>query len=305
MHRTIYDYQPRRSFWGNLASLLESSAATVLSLILIPALLAVALLLPPVSLLERIQALTYTTIPESGATLMDPDGTAVVFPGEAVETPFRASLDSIPRADFLSGAAGEPWREALAALPDSLIPKSPVYRLDVRGESPDLAIVRIPIPNDSEPYETLDLYTWTDGGWHYLPSKILRAEDLIESDLEGSLPTNFIVMQTTKPLPRVAVDVGLAGQTPPGAEQAVTRVMAAGLYLRGDGALDGNVIVPPGGNFEIVPVLRNWKAGEMPRIDLLNNMLIDPGLMDNQLNAVMDLLTANFYPGVVIDYRGV
>ena len=61
----------------------------------------------------------------------------------------------------------------------------------------------------------------------------------------------------------------------------------------------------PAGNYEILPVLRNWVAGEMPRIDLLNNMLVDEGLQENQLNAITDRLIANNHPGVIIDYRGV
>ena len=118
MQRMNYDGRP--GFGRNLASLLEGSAATVASLILIPALLAVALLLPPVSLLERIQGLTLTSVGDGGATLMDSDGTALVFPAEAVEKSFRAAFQSIPRADFVGGAAGEEWRAAAAALPDRL-----------------------------------------------------------------------------------------------------------------------------------------------------------------------------------------
>ncbi len=78
-----------------------------------------------------------------------------------------------------------------------------------------------------------------------------------------------------------------------------------GLYLRGDGALEGQLRTVPPGNYEVTPVLRNWYEGQIPRIDLLNNMVIDPGLMDNQINAVADLLISGGYPGVVIDYRGV
>ncbi|MEZ4836890.1 MAG: hypothetical protein R2873_33670 [Caldilineaceae bacterium] len=39
----------------------------------------------------------------------------------------------------------------------------------------------------------------------------------------------------------------------------------AGLYLRGDGALEGQLRAVPPGNYEVVPVLRNWLEGEIPR----------------------------------------
>ncbi|MBI3958992.1 MAG: SH3 domain-containing protein [Chloroflexi bacterium] len=299
------NYDDRRPFGRNLASLLEGSAATVASLILIPALLAVALLLPPVSLLERIQGLTLTSVGTEGATLTDPDGTALIFPAEAVETSFRASLQSIPRADFVSGSAGEEWRPAIASLPNSLQPKSPIYQLVIRGDEPQKAVLRMPIPNDSEPYETLDLYTWTGEKWSYVPSTVVRAEDRVIADLSSPLVGNFVLMQSAAPLPRVAVNVGLSGQLPAFSDSAVATVAAAGLYLRGDGALDGETRGVPPGNYDIVPVLRNWVAGEIPRVDLLNNMLVDPGLQENQLNAVADRLQANNHPGVIIDYRGV
>ncbi len=303
MQRTNFD-RPT-SFWSNLGGLLEGSAASILSLLLIPALLAVALLLPPINLLERIRSLTYTSVDERGATIIDPDGTAITFPGELVSTPFRAALSSTPRATFLNGEGGEQWRTAATALPDTLTPRSPLYKLEFRGDAPGGAIMQMPIPNESEPYETLDLYTWEGGQWNYLPSTVLRAEDKIEAQFMGIIPTNFMAMQTGAPLPQVAANVGLANTLPPNAENAVVSVVVAGLYLRGDGALDGQLQGVPQGNYEITPVLRNWYQGQIPRIDLLNNMLIDPGLMDNQISAIADLLVTNFYPGVVIDYRGV
>jgi uncharacterized protein YraI len=304
MQRTKFE-RPT-SFWSNLGSVLESSAASLITLLVIPALLAVALLLPPVSLLDRIQSLAYTSIDERGATVLEPDGTVATFPGEWVETPFRVSFNSsIPRVTFLNGEAGDSWRTAAATLPDLLAPRSPLYRMDIRGTAPKGVVLQIPIPNDSEPYETLGLYTWTGTHWDHLPSMVLRSDDKIEAQLLGRVPTNFMVMQAGSALPRVAANVGLANQLPGNVDNAVTNVVVAGLYLRGDGALDGRLQEIPQGNYEITPVLRNWHDGEVPRIDLLNNMLIDPGLLENQLRAITELLITNFYPGVVIDYRGV
>lgn len=302
MHNANYGSGP--SFWRNLAALLESSAASIVTFVLIPILLVAALLLPPVSLLDRIQSLSYVAVDQTGATVADPDGTAVILPPEAIQEPVQVSISSIPRVEFLDGSRGEDLRTAAENLPANLIPKSPFYQVDVRGEAPKELILSVPIPNDSEPYETLDLYTWTGSEWAYLPSTILRAEDRVESRLFGVVPENFMVMQTVSGPARVTADIGLANQLPPNAETAVSQVAVAGLYLRGDGALDGALQAVPAGNYEIVPELRNWEK-EVVRLDLINNMLVDPGLMDNQLNAVTDLLVSNLYPGVIIDYRGV
>ncbi len=298
------NYGARPPFWSNLGNLLEGSAASIVTFVLVPILIVAALLLPPVNLLDRIQTLRYVQVDAQGATVTDPDGTAAIFPVQAVDQPVRVGLSSVPRVDFLNGSAGAELRTAAENLPSTLIPKSPFYQLDILGETPRELILSVPIPNDSQPYETLDLYTWTGDSWEFLPNVVLAPEDRIESRLFNAKPGNFMVMQTTITPPQVTADIGLAAQAPPNVDGAVTQVAVAGLYLRGDGALDGALQPIPAGNYEIVPVLRNWQK-DVVRTDLINNMLIDPGLQDNQLNAILDLVVANLYPGVIIDYRGV
>ena len=88
------------------------------------------------------------------------------------------------------------------------------------------------------------------------------------------------------------------------ANAAITTLAVAGFYLRGDGALEVMRTNPPVGNYAVVPVLRNWRGMEPPRSDLLHNMLVEPGQLQNQLDAVTNLLAQYSYPGVIIDYRG-
>ena len=304
MRRTSFEYEePRKSFGARLASGLRRSAVATLSLVLIPGLLIVALLLPPISLVERIQFLSYSAVDNSGGTLMDSDMTSIIFPPENVIESFRASLESIPRIEFENGAAGENWIVARDALTPGLLPKSPIYEVDVQGGSVNHSILQIPIPNDSQPYETLELYSWDGDSWEFVPSSV--SGDLIEARVDGMPLPNFVVMQTSAPPPRVGTNIGLGDQTPPNlADAAITTLAFAGFYLRGDGALDTVPRNPVSGNYAVVPVLRNWQGGEVPRSDLLHNMLVDQGQLENQLNAVTALLTANNYPGVIIDYRG-
>ena len=55
-------------------------------------------------------------------------------------------------------------------------PKSPIYQVDVRGGRLEQSIVQIPIPNDSQPYETLELYSWDGDSWEFVPSSILAMD---------------------------------------------------------------------------------------------------------------------------------
>ncbi len=97
----------------------------------------------------------------------------------------------------------------------------------------------------------------------------------------------------------MTADLGVQGQLPQNA--VVTNEAKAGLFLRGDGALEGAAPINSGNTLAVV---RNWD-GDVIRTDLINNLLLDPGLQENQLNAVEQTIVQNGYPGVVVDYRGV
>jgi uncharacterized protein YraI len=288
----------RRSSSSNGGGLLEGPAAWLITFLVIPGLIAAVLLLPPISLLDRLQSFTYTRIGASGGAITDPDGTVVNFAAEGVISSFQADIKSNPRTDFIEGRAGNDLYEAAQQLPETVVAKSPVYQIDVRGRAPAQSVVTLPIPNDSLPYETLGIYEWTGSSWRHMPSVVLVAEDKIEARLDY-VPNTFMVVQTAPTVPEITMDLGTAGTLPSGA--TVTAEAKAGLMLRGDGGLEG---VAPENAGKTVPVLRNWD-GQVVRTDLINNLLVDPGLQDNQINAIDQLVVEKGYPGVVIDYRGV
>ncbi len=108
-----------------------------------------------------------------------------------------------------------------------------------------------------------------------------------------------MVMQTAPAVPAVTLDLGTQGSLPENAY--VANEAKAGLFLRGDGALEGAAPINSGNT---MPVIRNWD-GDVVRTDLINNLLIDPGLQENQLMAVEQTVDRNGYVGVVLDYRGI
>jgi uncharacterized protein YraI len=288
----------RPSAWSGVGKMLEGPAGWIITLVVLPILLVLALLLPPVNLLDRLQAFTYTRISSAGGAITDPDGTIINFPAEGIRATFQAAVSSTPRSEFIEGQAGRDLYDAARQLPDHLIPKSPFYDVELVGDAPGQAILSIPIPNDSMPYETLGVYAWDGATWMHVPSTVLGSEDIVESRLEF-VPQSFMVMQTTPAVPAVTADLGLQGQLPSNA--VVTNEARAGLYLRGDGALEGSAPVNSGNT---LAAIRNW-SGDVIRTDLINNLLLDPGLQENQISAVEQTIVQNGYPGVVIDYRGV
>ena len=160
---------PRRSRLGE--TLEGKRSARIINFVLIPILLIAVLLLPPISLIQRVSDLGTTRITEAGGAIADPDGTQVMFLPGTVQRPFRATVGSIPRVSFLEGSAGKDLLAAAKAIPPYLIAKSPFYQLTLRGEGTGQSTWVMPIPNDSEPYETLDVYTWETAtqSWQWLP----------------------------------------------------------------------------------------------------------------------------------------
>lgn len=283
---------------GGIGQFLEGPGAWLLTFVVLPSLLILVLLLPPIRLVDRLQAVSGTRVSAAGGAIMDADGTVVNFPPEGLESSLTASISSAPRPEFIEGQAGKDAYEAARNLPDFLIPKSPYYQVNLSGSEPTQALLTVPIPNDSLPYETLGLYSWTGTDWVHLPSKVLVEDDVIESKLDF-VPGSFMVMQTVPAVPAVTTELESGETLPEGAFVASEAV--AGLSLRGDGALEGEAPVNRGNT---IPVIRNWD-GDVVRTDLINNLLIDPGLQENQIVAIEQTLDRNGYPGVILDYRGV
>ena len=215
----------------------------------------------------------------------DPDGTQITFLPGTVKRSFGATLSALPRVNFLEGSAGKDLLAAAKAIPSQLVPKSPFYQLKVRGDADAQTVWVMPIPNDSEPYETLDLYTWDTAkqNWQWLPHRVIREDDQIESRV-GTVPTSAMIFQTN-PKPAVfGADIAQAAALPAEGKGALGQVHPTGLFLGAnsgiDGALDANWD-RLASSYEIIPVIRNYE-GPIVRSDLLANMLVDAKQRDAQ-----------------------
>jgi len=210
----------------------ETRSINVILGVALVALIIAALLLPPISLPQKLATSGMETIPEAtDSDVSDPDGTRLAFPAYGVPDSFKAKLTSLPREQFLNGEGGEDAvaaANALAGLP--LNPRSPFYQVETTGGEPTASIVTMEIPNDSLPYETLDLYEWTGSEWRFLPNhEIMDAasgRELIVSELDGNsmhmAPNAFMVMQTIANPPTAAVVVPAGQQLPDAGRDAVT-----------------------------------------------------------------------------------
>jgi len=280
----------------------------IVLLVIIPVLVLASILLPPVSFAERVLAAGHTEFTKAGGSLLDPDGTQLTIPPGAVSGTAQIHFVSIPRADFLAGAAGD--QASAEAMPSNLEMKSPLYTFSVRGEMPKETTLAIPVPNDAEPLSTLDIYAWTGREWQWLPKTIFQEDDLLEVNL-ASIPSAVAIMQTTPLVPSVSAPLPAGSTLQSEARDILVEIEAEALPVQSDGidgnntvAATGDLLEQPGegASYIVLPTIRNEMEGAI-RSDLINNILVSDELRRNHIDDIVNLVVQNMYPGINLDYQ--
>ncbi len=297
---------------GTLGAVIESKqGGVVINFVLIPLLVAAAILLPPVRLVDRVidGLVGYQVIEDkTGGAIHDPDGTQVTLLPEGMRGDVKLALDPVPRDAFLRGEAGQELVVAAEQFPPALIMKSPLYQINYRGNEPSAVVLEVPIPNEAEPYTTLDLYTWTGEDWEWLPSQQVPGEDVLESKLDR-LPTSLVVVQTNPVRPYVSTNIEAGNVIPEDVRDSLVEVNPQGLSLGAGGEIFGQPegvpeaydLVP----YTVVPTIRNWEGSGVVRSDLIDNLLIDPQVRQRHIDNIVALVVGQNYGGIDIDYRGI
>jgi spore germination protein YaaH len=292
-----------------LNALLEGKQGGLILNLLIVFLVIAALLLPPVSAQERILEAGYTEIDgDEGGSVLDPDGMQVTLLPEGLEKDVKLKEESVPMASFMDGSAGKDLEEAARALPSSLHVKSPIYELGFKGGMPTVAVITVPIPNNAEPYETLSLYEWTGGEWRFVPSHVIYEDEIIESRL-SFLPETITVVQSAARPPQVSAELPEYVSLPDLGDTALTELNPLGYYLGAENNVEGNLpsLPEPTGqeSYRVLPTLRNWTDDGVVRSDLVDNMLVSLESREEHTQAIVDLVVAEMYAGIDLDYRGI
>lgn len=282
------------------AKLLPSLAALIIFV--------AVLFLPPISLGKRLSPDSFTAIGGRVWSVTDPDGAELtVLPvGLPDDVDLALELTSIPRVDFLDGAAGEAYQPMAEALPPHLTLKSPLYQIRVQGATPTAAILRIPIPNDAEPWYTLDVYGWSADRWYWLEGRLRQAKEDIQVRLD-SLPEAVAVMQTqatalvwSAPLP---ADRLLFEEQP----DTLAEIYPEGAFI----AEDGRILADPSlslltapADVRVMPTVRNWVDASNVWQGRVDRIVNDAKLRQAHVNALRQFVAQGGYDGVDIDYRG-
>ncbi|MCG3209098.1 MAG: hypothetical protein FOGNACKC_02717 [Anaerolineae bacterium] len=276
------------------------------NIIIIPAIVLFVLFLPPISLGSRLMSIGYTKIGTGGATLQQ-DGMTIDFLPQGVLTSFRAKLNVIPRSQFLEGSAGSSLLTAAESIPPNLIMRSPFYQIEWRGTPAKAVVLEIPIPKDIDQPNSLDLYTWHNADWQWLPNHKPAGEGVIVSELDFT-PESVVVMSTHPVNPNVSTDYTISDVVSDNVKDTLVEINPQGLTIGNDGRVEGKIDLPPeivNSTLTVLPTIKNWFSDGSLRSDLVDNMIIDETARQRHVRAIADLVQRNAYQGIDIDYRGV
>ncbi|MCX7683397.1 MAG: hypothetical protein N2508_15760, partial [Anaerolineae bacterium] len=271
---------------------------------------AVALILISLSLLGRLGPAGYEVLDATHSSVSHPDGVTLRV-DETFTGRLRVRLSSVPRLNLLEGSAGRELRRAVEALPTHLTVKSPLYQFRARGKATQPVVIDVLVPNEAEPWETLDLYTWTGQRWEWVGGELHTEEEGREflRTHVATLPANVVVMQTGAPAPRISTAWEAGDYAVEAAGGVVDEVNPLGLLLGLDGGFTGdpNSLLQPvaGAAYEVLPRLRNWAPDGTVNRGLLLDVLTLSEVQEAHIANLVQLCRERGYAGVELDYRGV
>ncbi|MCG3209132.1 MAG: hypothetical protein FOGNACKC_02751 [Anaerolineae bacterium] len=250
----------------------RQSAGQIALYILIAVLIVIILLLPPISLVDRLSNSGFQPIGAAGGAVQAADGAALQIPPGAV--------------------GGTSWLNFYSdnnppAVPPYLTAAGPVYRIDQRGQQPQSVRVMLPLPTGAAAPELYVLQN--GGGWRWLPAQ-----------LEGGALT-----ATLNPLPEAvtllqsAATPGVALNDPGDATlpAGVNQLTPGGVWVQADGSLDGEP-AESGADVPVRPVISNRRGDEVTPLDKL---LGDAGVRQAHILALAKFAAA--YNGIELDYE--
>jgi hypothetical protein len=290
---------PSSPFLQTLDAILEGrTGGWFINIIVIPLLFLLALILPPLSLPQRVMGAGFTGVQsKTGGGVSLDDGTQFSIPAGAAKSGVSIKLSEQTREAFAKS-------EQAKSIPSVLDIKSPLYQPGIQGQAPALAILSIPIPEAVDPWATLDVYGVSGKKWSKLPFQLYPDEQRIEVYLMGSVPEGVLLAQTQPQSPAISADISGKNLLPASAIQLLAEVNPLGLTIADGGGIAGSVSAEANTPYQILPTVSNILGGQL-RSDLTDDMITNGETRKQHVQALVDLAVEKLYPGLNIDYQGI
>jgi hypothetical protein len=264
-------------------------------------LILVGLLLPPISLGERLGIGGSDSAALQEETAPDEEISSAEGINVSLDSGDTAKTKQLDQNEFMSQQVGEDWAAAAAALPSNLTLVSDVFEIDYRGSEPVGSAV-VAIPASAQPYQTLDLYGWDGQQWSFIPSEVGETGNSLNS-ASGTMPLALALMQTAKPdAPIISAEILPAQELPVAITPFLNEVSAGTLTLGQDGELLGEIVSVPQGGYR--QYLRATNTGVIVDTTSLTSLLSSAEAMENNIQELVEQASSGGFAGVNLDYQG-
>ncbi|MCL4396361.1 MAG: glycosyl hydrolase family 18 protein [Chloroflexi bacterium] len=296
---------PSNPLLGALSSFFEGrSAGRLAYLLVLPVLLLFALVLPPISLPQRLfggGGPSYTTVYAGKAgSVSDADGNKFSIPAGASKDSVSIKLTALSQDEFAKSAAAQ-------TLPPALAVKSRFYQPSLQGSMPARALLSVAIPYGIDSLGALDVYGVTGKKWSKLPFQLYRDQQRIDVNLTGAIPDGVLVVQTRPQAPVISADLSTSAPLPASANGVLAEVSPVGLTIADNGGIAGSISSQAAAGasspYQVLPTISDLVGGQL-RSDLVDIMITNSNLRQQHIQALVDLTVEKLYPGVNIDYQG-
>lgn len=263
----------------------------------IAVLVIVGLLLPPVSLAERIGlTCSGTTLDAKTPAVKTDDGLTIALSDPAQV--LTVKLQSTASSKFESGQAGDDLSKAREALPVNLMLRSPIYQIDPCGQNAVSASLAINLPEGTQATDTFDLYAWDGKQWSWLGAYLDSASNTTSAQI-AALPKNVALFQTASVAPYVAAQVTPGQTLPSDAVPLLNQVFVNGWSVSDDGTLIADAgTLPNTGSAKVFPIVRSTDPAPV------RSFLASEEALQAHLTVLTELAGRSNFAGVAIDYRG-
>lgn len=276
-----------------------------LTLMIVMGLTLVGVLLPPISLGERLFGEQFTRLSSESNAVRESTLTVAVY-GADVGQDFSVAIGTVSKEDFATGlnSADGAVRTAFQSLPFSATPISPLFTLQTRGTAPSQITLSMVMSEPGVPADEIDLYEFsTSSGWRFIPSALIDGA-LVAT--VPALPNQVAALRIPDGFTSVIATVDVDEVLEPEVAQMALIVAPAGLQPTLNGTLTGSLA--PGFDlaqrYLVMPVLRNFTDPQVVDTDTITAILSSSVLADRHLGALIELARSG-YDGIILDYRGI
>ncbi len=257
----------------------RSNGLLIAGFVVVVALIITGLLLPPISLLERL-----------GLGGDEADTTTDVVDTPSPTEPAPEEATAVPSETTLATATDGP------ALPAGVTAVSDIYNVTYGTNATPISVA---LPAGADP-NTTDLYGWDGTAWRFLPSSLSNSALTLTS---ADQPQAVALVQRGGEDPlTISAELLPTQELPTETLPLLNEVSAGTLTLTADGVLSGDVVDVPNGPYQ--QFLRVTNTGIIVDAESLTQLLEDNAIQASHISSLVESAVDGGFAGIILDYQG-